>query len=79
VAQIKTVKLARPSQQYHEESEQSDVTQGTNGPFLSSVRRERIWEWMGNLQEFADWDSSVRRELEQDSLQRCKLFHHQYQ
>ncbi|KAJ7863780.1 hypothetical protein B0H14DRAFT_2574720 [Mycena olivaceomarginata] len=79
VAQIKTVKLARPSRRYHEEGEQSDVTQGTNGPFLSSARRERIWEWMGNLREFADWDSSVRRELEQDSLQRRKLFHHQYQ
>ncbi|KAJ7808717.1 hypothetical protein B0H14DRAFT_2608614 [Mycena olivaceomarginata] len=48
-------------------------------PLPSSARRERIWEWMGNLQEFADWDSSVRWELEQDSLQRRKLFHHQYQ
>jgi hypothetical protein len=78
VAQIKTVKLARPSRRYHEEDEQFDLIPAITTPVLSSARRERICEWMGNLQEFGtDWDSSVRRELEQDSLQRRKLFHNQ--
>ncbi|KAJ7858219.1 hypothetical protein B0H14DRAFT_2577839 [Mycena olivaceomarginata] len=50
VAQIKTVKLARPSRRFHEEAEPSDLNRGA--PFLSSARQEHI-----------HWDSPVEGEF----------------
>jgi hypothetical protein len=65
VAQIKTVKLARPSRRFHEEAEPFDLNRGIRTPFLSSARREHIREWMMNLQECRiDWDGPVEGEFE---------------
>ncbi|KAJ7312217.1 hypothetical protein DFH08DRAFT_822255 [Mycena albidolilacea] len=66
VAQIKTVKLAQPSQRSHEEDGRFDVTPGIRTPFLSSACRESIRQWMVNLPgSGADWDSSGQGEPEQ--------------